>query len=301
MLQSGPRQGVSVALFAPDGGQGRVISARPSSDFPAARHVVPESVPVTAADGVVANLILFVPPDIRPGEKRPALLYLHGNGGRLVLGYPDQSNGYYHSNYAAIQYFVNKGYIVAASNYRGDGALYTPAYNEQKDYGANGVSEYRDAIAAGLYLQGRPDVDPAKIGVWGLSYGGWITGEALSRNSDVFKAGAILAGVQMRSMSFDPENLAYQSSPAFNIGKWTSPTMFLHGDDDRNVEFSQTVGAVAALRAKGTPVKAVVYPDETHYFMRFATMVAAHREIDRWFDEMLIQRQASTTQQGQDR
>jgi dipeptidyl aminopeptidase/acylaminoacyl peptidase len=117
----------------------------------------------------------------------------------------------------------------------------------------------------------------------------------------VFKAGAILAGVQMRSMSFDPENLAYQSSPAFNIGKWTSPTMFLHGDDDRNVEFSQTVGAVAALRARGTPVKAVVYPDETHYFMRFATMVAAHQEIDRWFDEMLIRRQASTTQQGQDR
>jgi dipeptidyl-peptidase-4 len=132
--------------------------------------------------------------------------------------------------------------------------------------------------------------------VWGLSYGGWLTGEALSRNSDVFKAGAIIAGVQMRSQSFDPENLAYQSSPAFNIAKWTSPTLFLHGDDDRNVEFSQTIGAVQALRAHGTHVRAFVLPDETHYFMRFSSQVAAHRAIDQFFDEMLIKKRAATEQ-----
>jgi dipeptidyl-peptidase-4 len=299
VLQSGPKQGVSVAILPPTGGQGRVIGPRVPSEFPVAKHVDPQSVAVTAADGIVANIILFVPPDIRPGERRPALLYVHGNGGRLVLGYPDQSNGYYHVNYALIQYFVTKGYIVAASNYRGDGALYTPAYNDPPEYGANGVSEYRDVIAAGLYLKGRPDVDAERLGIWGLSYGGWLTGEALSRNSDVFKAGAIFAGVQLRSQSLDPRVLAYQSSPAFNIDKWTSPTLILHGDDDRNVEFSQTIGLVSLLRARRVPHKAVVYPDETHYFMRFATMVDSFRELDRWFDRMLINKEGvRTSEQG---
>jgi dipeptidyl aminopeptidase/acylaminoacyl peptidase len=297
LLQAGPRQAESVAIIPAAGGQVRVIGPKAPAEWPGAKHVIPQAVEVTAADGIVAHIILFVPPDLKPGEKRPALVYNHGNGGRLVLGYADQSDGYYHLNYAFINYLVNKGYIVAASNYRGDGALYSPSYNEQKDYGPNGVSEYRDVIAAGLYLKNRPDVDAARLGVYGLSYGAWLTGEALSRNSDVFKAGAIIAGVQMRSQSFDPENLAYQSSPAFNIGKWTSPTLFLHGDDDRNVEFSQTVGAVQALRARGTPVRAFVLPDETHYFMRWSSQVAAHETIDRFFDEMLIGK-TMTTEQG---
>jgi len=292
-LQSGPRQPVSVAVFSATGGQGRVIGPPLPTEFPAAKHVVPESVEITAADGVKSRSIVFLPADLRPGEKRPALVYLHGNGGRLVLGYPDQSNGYYQSNYGLIQYFVNKGYIVAASNYRGDGALYNAAYNEPGEYGANGVSEYRDALATGLYLKNRSDVDAERLGVWGLSYGGWITGVALSRNSDVFKAGAIFAGVQLRSTSLDPDNLAYQSSPAFNIDKWTSPTLFIHGDDDRNVEFSQTIGLINALRAKGTPHKAFVMPDETHYMMRFATRAKSFHEVEDWFETTMIRKNGS--------
>jgi dipeptidyl-peptidase-4 len=288
-LQSGPRQPVSVAVFSSSGGAGRVIGPPLPADFPAAKHVVPESVEITAADGVKSHAIVFQPSNMRAGEKHPALLYLHGNGGRLVLGYPDQSNGYYQSNYGLIQYLVNKGYIVAAMNYRGDGALYNAAY---------GVSEYRDALAAGLYLKNRPDVDPERLGVWGLSYGGWITGEALSRNSDLFKAGAIFAGVQLRSNSLDPENLAYQSSPAFNIDKWTSPTLVIHGDDDRNVEFSQTIGLIDALRARGTPYKTFVMPDETHYMLRFATRAKAFHEVDDWFENMLIHKNGQRTTKG---
>jgi len=297
-LQSGPRQPVSVAVFSAAGTQGRVIGPPLPAEFPASKHVIPESVEITAADGVKSRAIVFVPADLKPGEKRPALLYLHGNGGRLVLGYPDQSNGYYQSNYGLIQYFVNKGYIVAAMNYRGDGALYNAPYNRPTEYGANGVSEYRDALAAGLYLKNRADVDAERLGVWGLSYGGWITGEALSRNSDLFKAGAIFAGVQLRSTSLDPENLAYQSSPAYNIDKWTSPTLFIHGDDDRNVEFSQTIGLVNALRAKGTPHKVFVMPDETHYMMRFATRAKAFHVVDDWFESMMIRKSATRSARG---
>jgi dipeptidyl-peptidase-4 len=290
-LQSGPQQPVSVVLFSAAGVQARLIGPPLPANFPVAKQIVPQSVEIVAADGVKSHMILFLPPDLKPGEKRPTLLYLHGNGGRLVLGYPDQIDGYYQDNYGLIEYFVNKGYIVGAENYRADGALYSPEYNlVDREHGANGVSEYRDALAAGLYLKSRPDVDSEHLGVWGLSYGGWLTGESLSRNSDLFKAGAIFAGVQLRSTSLDPDNLAYQSSPAYNIDKWTSPTLFIHGDDDRNVEFSQTIGIVDALRAKGTPYKTFVMPDETHYMLRFATRAKAFHEVDDWFEAQLIHR-----------
>jgi dipeptidyl aminopeptidase/acylaminoacyl peptidase len=282
---------VSVAVVAAAGGQPRVISAPPPAEFPAARHVVPETVVLTAADGKQSHAIVFLPTDLRAGEKRPALLYIHGGGGRFVLGYPDQNNGFYHYSYAVIQYYVNKGYIVAAVNYRGGSALYGTAFRNPDEYSQNGVSEYRDVLAAGLWLRDRPDVDPERLGVWGLSYGGWLTGQALSRNSDIFKAGMIFAGVQLRSTSLDEDNLAYQSSPAYNIEKWTSPTLIVHGDDDRNVEFSQTIGIINLFRAHAVPHELIVYPDDTHYFGFYNRWIRAFTATDDFFDRTLIRKE----------
>lgn len=298
VLQAGPRQPLSVAVLSNDGGQARIMGPPPPADFPAGKHVVPETVVLTAADGGVSHAIVFLPADLRPGDKRPALLYIHGGGGRFVLGYPDQSNGFYHLSYGVIQYFVNKGYIVAEINYRGGSGLYGRAFRNPPEYGANGVSEYRDVLAAGMWLKNRPDVDPERIGVFGLSYGGWLTGQALSRNSDIFKAGAIFAGVQLRSMSLDPEDLAYQSSPAYNIDKWTSPTLVIHGDDDRNVEFSQTIGLINLFRARGIPHELIVYPDDTHYFGYFHRWVRAFKAIDDFFDRKLLGKETMRATQG---
>lgn len=286
--QSGPSQPVAIALVPAEGGAGKIVSSPPPSSFPGARHVTPQSVELIAADGLKSRAILFLPSDLVPGEKRPAILYIHGGGGRFVLGYPDQSNGFYHMSYGVIQYLVNKGYIVAAVNYRGGSALYGSAFRNPENYSMNGVSEYRDVLAAGLHLKNRPDVDAERIGVFGLSYGGWLTGQALSRNSDLFKAGAIFAGVQLRSTSLDPSNIAYQSSPAFNIDKWTSPTLVIHGDDDRNVEFSQTIGLINLFRARGIPHELIVYPDDTHYFGYYHRWVRAFNAIDDFFDRNLI-------------
>ena len=132
--------------------------------------------------------------------------------------------------------------------------------------------------------------------VYGLSYGGWLTGQALSRNSDIFKAGMIFAGVQMRSASMDPNNLAYQSSPAYNIDKWTSPVLIVHGDDDRNVEFSQTVGLVQALRAHNVRHQVIVNPNDTHYSQLYSRWVETWPRVDDWFDRMLLRRPGTTQQ-----
>ena len=93
-------------------------------------------------------------------------------------------------------------------------------------------------------------------------------------------------------------NLAFQSSPMGHLEKWTSPTLFVHGDDDRNVEFSQTVGAIQALRARNVPHKALVLPDETHYFLKFENLIKTSHAVDEWFDQMLIRRPATSSQGG---
>jgi dipeptidyl aminopeptidase/acylaminoacyl peptidase len=301
VLQSGWKDPLTVAIVPSAGGAYRRIGTPPPSDFPAAKHVQPQVVTITAADGVRSRSTLFLPPDLKPGEKRPALVFIHGGPReQMVLGYHphEDSRGFYTMVYGMQEYFANKGYVVLSVNYR-QGVGYGRAYREAPENRDRGNSEYRDIAAAGKWLQERPDVDREKVGVYGLSYGGWLTGEALSRNSDVFKAGMIFAGVQMRSTSMDPNNLAYQSSPAYNIDKWTSPVLIVHGDDDRNVEFSQTVGLVQALRAHNVPHEVIVNPNDTHYSQLYSRWVETWPRVDEWFDRMLLKRQPTTQQSAQ--
>ena len=121
-----------------------------------------------------------------------------------------------------------------------------------------------DPIPAGKYLATRADVDPARIGIWGLSYGGLLTAQALARNSDLFVAGADLAGVHLYGNSLDPEDVAFKSSAVGAIDGWKSPVFLVHGDDDRNVAFEQTVGLVSLLRARNIYHELQIIPDDLH-------------------------------------
>src|SRR6185295_11616279 len=110
----------------------------------------------------------------------------------------------------------------------------------------------------------RPDVDPARIGIYGLSYGGLLTSQALARNSDIFAAGVDYAGVHLYGSSLDPADLSYQSSAISQIDNWKSPVLIIQGDDDRNVNFAQTVGLVQLLRQRDVYYELVVQPDDVH-------------------------------------
>jgi len=127
-----------------------------------------------------------------------------------------------------------------------------------------GNAEYQDVLAGAHYLQQRPDVDPERIGIWGRSYGGLLTAQALARNSDIFKVGVEVAGVVLRGASLDPANVSYRSSAISSIDTWRSPVLLSHGDDDRNVPFSQTTGLVQLLRAHGVYYELLVHPDDVH-------------------------------------
>jgi len=240
----------------------KVIYPTLGADFPTAMSVVPTNVTLKAEDGVEFHNQLFLPKDIRPGEKRAALIFVHGGPQRqMLLGYHYLS--FYHVFYAVNQWLTTQGYIVMSVNYR-SGVGYGRGFRQAPNVGQRGNAEYRDVLAAGKWLAAREDVDPNRVGIWGLSYGGLLTAEALARNSDIFKVGVDLAGVHLEGSSLDPADVSYTSSAISEIDKWKSPVLLVHGDDDRNVNFSQTVGLVQLLRARNIYHELIVFPDDVH-------------------------------------
>jgi dipeptidyl aminopeptidase/acylaminoacyl peptidase len=205
----------------------------------------------------------------------------------MFLGYHDRI--FYHWAYGINQYYANKGYVVLSVNYR-SGIGYGKAFRNSPGIGRRGNTEYQDVLAAGLYLQGREDVDPARVGIWGLSYGGILTAQALARNSDVFAAGVDIAGVHFWGETLDPEAVAYTSSSASEVDNWTSPVLLVHGDDDRNVDFSQTVGLVQALRAHDVHFELIVFPDEVHDFLVFGRWLQTWGAMEDFFQRFLWNR-----------
>jgi len=282
VLTSGADLPLSVGTVRARGGEVEIHFPDLSGRFPAERHVGPENVILTAPDTTAFHNQLFLPADIGRGERRPALIFVHGGPRRqMLLGYHYMH--FYHMAYAVNQYFASRGYIVLSVNYR-TGIGYGRSFRVIEDYGRDGNSEYQDVRAAGEYLASRPDVDPDRIGIWGLSYGGILTAQALARDSDLFAAGVDMAGVHMWGDPLEPESVEYRSSSAPQIEGWTSPVLLIHGDDDRNVDFRQTVGLVQLLRVHEVPYELIVFPDDVHdslLYRRWITSFEATAEFFR--------------------
>src|SRR5258708_4371965 len=261
-LTSDYKRPQSVSIFDASGATQRVIYPVLAKAFPSDAHVMPQVIMTKAPDGTEIHNQLFLPKDLRPGERRPAIIFVHGGPVRqMLLGYHYME--VYHLFYGVNQWLASQGYVVMSVNYRG-GIGYGKAFRTAPNTNARGNSEYQDVLAGGRYLQSRPDVDPKRVGIWGLSYGGLLTAQALARNSDVFVAGVDLAGVHLYGDNLDPENLAYKSSAISEIANWRSPVFLIQGDDDRNVNFAQTVGLVQLLRAHHVTYELFVMPDDTH-------------------------------------
>jgi dipeptidyl aminopeptidase/acylaminoacyl peptidase len=216
---------------------------------------------------------LFLPPDATPGEKHPAMIFFHGGSRRqMLLGWHYMD--YYHNAYGMNQYLASLGYVVLSVNYR-SGIGYGLNFREALNYGASGASEFNDVLGAGLYLRLRSDVDPKRIGLWGGSYGGYLTALGLARASDLFAAGVDFHGVHDWSAFRGPDRTAdenatrtaFNSSPMAAVSTWHSPVLLIHGDDDRNVPFSQTVMLVEALRKQNVQFDELIFPDEIHGFL----------------------------------
>jgi dipeptidyl aminopeptidase/acylaminoacyl peptidase len=299
-IDAGAKAPPSISTIGIDGtGLRELPAGTVPSEFPQSQLVVPRAVTFTAGDGLSIHGQLF---DNGVGAKKPALIFVHGGPPRqMLLGWHYMD--YYSNGYAVNQYFANHGYVVLSVNYR-LGIGYGHAFHKPDHAGAAGAAEYQDVVAGAKFLQAQANVDPAKIGIWGGSYGGYLTAMGLARNSDIFKAGVDLHGVHDWS-SFTAQFLekqpkryekgdldeamkvAFDSSPIATMDGWKSPVLLIQGDDDRNVNFSQTIDLARRLEDKHVPFEQFVIPNEIHGFLRWHSWLAADSKTADFFARTL--------------
>jgi dipeptidyl aminopeptidase/acylaminoacyl peptidase len=232
----------------------------------------------------------------------PGLIFVHGGPPRqMLLGWHYMD--YYANAYGLNQYLAAHGFVVLSVNYR-LGIGYGRAFQHAQKAGPAGAAEYQDVVAGARFLQRQPGVDGARIGIWGGSYGGYLTALALARNSDIFKAGVDMHGVHDWSrylfghLGAPPSRFekgdreaamasAWTSSPDADIGRWISPVLLIAGDDDRNVDFAQTVDLAQRLTDRRIEFEELVIPNEIHGFLRYADWRAVDAAAVRFLDERL--------------
>src|SRR5207237_10374123 len=144
------------------GGPTKIVYPVLTKDFPAAAQAAPQAVVLKAEDGLEFHNQLFLPKDLKPGERRPAIIFVHGGPIRQMLpGYHYMD--FYHLAYAVNEWLAAQGYVVMSVNYR-SGIGYGKSFRNAPKSGWLGNNEYKDVVAAGKYLQGRADVDPTRVG-----------------------------------------------------------------------------------------------------------------------------------------
>jgi dipeptidyl aminopeptidase/acylaminoacyl peptidase len=265
-------------------------------DFPSKQLVAPKQVVFKSEDGLDIHGQLFVPAGRT--QAGPTLIFMHGGPIRqMMLGFHYMY--YYHNAYAMNQYLASRGYVVLSVNYR-LGIMYGRKFREPADGSWRGASEYKDIVAAAKYLRTLPIVDVKAVGLWGGSYGGFLTALGLARNSDLFAAGVDLHGVHDWSVFLprwenrpaapdakEAEKLAFSSSPDASVASWKSPVLLIHGDDDRNVPFGQTVELAQRLREQHVEVEELIFPDEIHDFLLWKNWIRAYAATAEFFDRKL--------------
>ncbi len=265
--------------------------------FPINEMLSPKAVQFKAPDGMTVYGQLFTP---KTGpRKKPAIVYVHGGPQRqMLLGWHYMD--YYAYNYALMQYLANQGYVILSVNYR-LGIGYGYDFHKPAFAGAQGASEYQDIKAAGDWLAKHNQVDEDRIGIYGGSYGGYLVALALGKDSKRFAVGVDIHGVNSRLPNVTPERepapdsqLAaqklHEANPLTYLSTWTSPTMLIHADDDRNVAFSQSSDLARRFEQKKFPFEYLVVPDDTHHWMKFSNLVKVSEATANFLHKILGQK-----------
>jgi dipeptidyl aminopeptidase/acylaminoacyl peptidase len=163
------------------GGEIKILATdRLPTNYPSADLVTPKQVIFKTPDGFTVHGQLFE--KTGGSAKKPAIVYVHGGPPRqMLLGW--HYSDYYANAYAMNQYLASRGFVVLSVNYR-LGIGYGYEFHNPKNGGSNGASEYTDIKAAGEWLAKQNQVDPKRIGIYGGSYGGFLTALALGRDSN---------------------------------------------------------------------------------------------------------------------
>ncbi len=280
---------------------------RLSDSMPAAMDrsafVEPESVSYAGPDGQKVPAWLFVPKGLDRTKKHPAIVWIHGDGvNQGYDGWHVQRN--YAVYYSFHQYLLQKGYVVIMPDYRGS-IGYGKAWREGV-YMDVGGKDAKDAWMVTDYLKTLPYVDMDRVGVWGLSYGGFFTLIAVTDQPKLFRAAVDVAGVVDYAMYYEdpyhggwtasrigtPEQnpTVYEgASPLSHVDRLERPLLVLHGTSDVNVPYLHSVRLIDELlkKGKGDLVSFMTYPGEFHYFTREHVLRDAWHRVEDFFDAAL--------------
>ncbi len=233
-------------------------------------------------------------------NKYPVIIWVHGDGilQNRYGWHPSKNYGVY---YGFHQYLLHEGYVVLSVDYRGSiGYGRDFMHGHYMDLGGKDAD---DVIFAAEYLKTLPFIDSNRIGVWGLSYGGYLTLQAIIRRPELFKAAINVAGViDWSDWAKDPDGwwiqgrmgnpdenkeLYFRASPINFIDRIQTPLLILHGTADFNVPFYQSVRLIDNLLKQGKKFEFVMYPGEDHYFVWDYTWQDVFKRVEEFFDKNL--------------
>ena len=280
----------------------RLTDSMPSSIDKAAL-TEPQLVHYAGPDGQQIPAWLSVPRNLDRSKKHPAIVWIHGDGvNQNYDGWHVQRN--YAVYYSFHQYLLQQGYVVIAPDYRGS-IGYGKAWR-QGVYMDVGGQDAKDAWMAANHLKSLSYVDTERIGVWGLSYGGFFTLIAMTDQPRLFRCGIDVAGVVDYAMYYEdpyhggwtasrigtPEQnpqVYAKASPVTNIRRLERPLLVLHGTADVNVPYLHSVRLIDEVlrQGKGRLVEFMTYPGEFHYFQREHVLRDAWTRADEFFNRQL--------------
>jgi dipeptidyl aminopeptidase/acylaminoacyl peptidase len=265
-----------------------VAVAKDFADYPDVREIR-----WTGKDGVPVQALALLP-KTRSSDALPMIVDIHGG--------PTWAAKYAYDPGSALPY-VAAGYAVFLPNYRGNAGWGQPF--ARLNIGDPGGAEFDD-ILAGIercIAEGFADAD--RLGVTGASYGGYLTAWAVA-TTDRFKAAVMVSGISNQwschySCNHDfgefivggPlkeerfRRLAIERSPLFRLDKPTTPTLIIHGQDDRCTPLGQGQEFYSALRERGVATELVVYPREGHGLRERSHRLEAWQRTLGWFDRYL--------------
>ena len=276
---------------------------RLSDSMPAGLDTADFAVPMpvhfpSRLDGKPVPATLMVAKDLDRSRKHPAIVWIHGSGSdQNYLGWHP---GSYRMYYSASLYLAQQGYVVLTPDYRG-----SSGYSRDWATGVHmglGVSDATDVASGADYLKTLDYVDPDRIGVWGLSYGGYLTLQVMTRDPLLFRCGINVAGVvdwatygagyttPRLGTPVENPDIYKVSAPIYHMDNLARPLLVLHGTNDRNVAFRDSLRLFDVLLKLGKDFEMGVYPGEVHFFRRAHILRDAWRRAEDFFDRHLKQR-----------
>jgi dipeptidyl aminopeptidase/acylaminoacyl peptidase len=280
------------------------LTLSPTAEWLSFHWLVPEIVMIPASDGVQVPARIYRPKDMSAQPNGAAVIFVHGAG---YLHNVNHYWSYYFREYMFNQFLASKGYVVIDIDYRGSAGYgrdwRTAIYRHM------GGRDLQDEVDGSKYLHERFGIDPKRIGIYGGSYGGFMTLMALFTESRHFGAGAAIRsvtdwahynhGYTSRILNTPTQDsVAYrQSSPIYFADGLQDPLLMLHGMVDDNVHFEDIVRLTQRLIELGkTNWDLAVYPVERHDFVRTTSWQDEYRRIYELFDRTIAHpRDASAT------